>query len=374
MNVLQFQIFLCQFIIKNIQSLFTILLQPNEETTRIQWQYRIQKLLVICIKQVFLSRSPIAIPMRIIEIFTSFESNKRNVPPGVNDQQIVKFLKRLFSYMIDQNYFGTVRKMLNEKVPEGTYEGVSTRPHNEMSRVLLEMIERPLQLVNTYSTDQAFDTKILASFTTEILTKDFTSTTSNFIVPALGSQHDFPFIKLIRLLHDVHMQTLHNSECFPTDLSAYNNNHCGDAQPSREIRFNGYLLFSILKLDEKFLDSVINENCLSHYLVVIGAMIGNISKLPKPSQYVTYSNYDDDDVQELSDSEEEAGDEDEDMQPQFERLILTDTIVLLNESIRVGKIVKNIDALLYKPEVVHSLCLTAHNLMIYNRAAINEYR
>lgn len=314
--------------------------------------------------------------MRMIEIFTSFESNKKNVPHGhgVTDQQIVKFQKRLFSYMIDQNYFGIVRQMLNEKVPEGTYDTVSTRPHNEMSRVLLEMIERPLKLVKTFSVDHGFDTKILAAFTTEILTKDFTSSTSNFIVPALGSQPDFPFIKLIRFLHDVHMQTLHNSECFPTDLSAYNNNHCGNIQAIKDIRFNGYLLYSILKLDEKFIDAVINENCLSHYLIVIGAMIGNICKLPKPNQYVSYSNYDDDDIQELSDSEEEGSNEDEEMQPQFERLILSDTIVLLNEQNRVSKIVKNIDVLLYKAEVVHSICLTAHNLMIYNRAAINEYR
>lgn len=314
--------------------------------------------------------------MRIIEIFTSFESIKRNVPAGSNDQHIVKFLKHLFSYMIDQNYFRIVRQMLNEKVPEGTYEDVTTRPHNEMSRVLLEMIERPLKLVNTFSADQTFDTKILASFTVEILTKDFTSTVSNFVVPALGSQADFPFIKLIRFLHDVHMQALHSSDGFPSDFSSYNNNHCEVIQSHKGIRFNCCLLHAILKLDSKFLDAVINENSLSHYLVVIGAMIGNIAKLPKPNQYInSFSNFDDDDaIQELSDSDDEAGDDDVEMQPQFERLILSDTIVLLNEPNRVGKVVKNIDALLYKPEVVHSLCLIAHSLMIYNRAAINEYR
>lgn len=317
--------------------------------------------------------------MRIIEIFTSFESIKRSVPAGSNDQQVVKFLKHLFSYMIDQNYFRIVRKMLNEKVPEGTYEDVTTRPHNEMSRVLLEMIERPLKLVNTFSADQTFDTKILSSFTVEILTKDFSSTVSNFVVPALGSLKDFPFIKLIRFLHDVHMQALHNSEGFPSDFSNFsnfNNNHCGVMQSHKGIRFNGNLLYAILKLDSKFLDAVINENSLSHYLVVVGAMIGNIAKLPKPNQYInSFSNFDDDDaIQELSDSDDETNDGDEEMQPQFERLILSDTIVLLNESNRVGKIVKNIDALLYKPEVVHSLCLIAHNLMIYNRVAINEYR
>lgn len=369
---------MCQFIIKNIDSLLGIILQPNEELSRMQWQYRIQKLLVICIKQIFASTASIAIPLRMVEIFTSFESVKKQVPVGSSDQEVVRFLKRLFSYMIDQNYFCIVRKMLNERIPENTYEEVSVRPHNEMSRVLLEMLERPLRLVKVYSTDPAFDSKILSSFTSEILTKDFNSTISNFVVPSLGMQSDsFPFIKLIRFLHDIHMETVRRKEGFPMEQLINNNNHHSEfSQSQKSIKFNGYLLHSILKLDVKFLDEVINQNCLSNYLIVIGTMIRNISRLPKPpSQYVTFSNYDDDDaIQEMSASDEDSHDEDEEMQPQFERLILSDTIVLLNEQIRVGKIVKSIDGLLYIPEVVHSLCLIAHNLMIYNRAAINEYR
>ena len=307
----------------------------------------------------------------MIEIFTSQESIKKQISHGSSDTEIVKFLKRLFSYMIDQNYFRTVRKMLNEKIPEDTYDKASTRPHNEMSRVLLEMIERPLKLVKLFHADVNFDSKILSSFVTEILTKDFNSTISNFIVPALGSQCDFPFIKLVCFLNEHHVQARRNEEL----ANESNNNHGDVSITQTNIRFNGNLLYSILKLDSKFLDDLINENCLSQYLAVIGAMIGNISRLPKPSQYISFSNFDDDDtVQEMSDSDDEDVDEDEEMQPQFERLILGEIIELLNDQQRVGKIVKNIDAFLYKPEVVHSLCLIAHNLMIYNRAAINEYR
>lgn len=295
---------------------------------------------------------------------------------GSSDQDVVKFLKRLFSYMIDQNYFCIVRKMLNEKIPENTYDEVSVRPHNEMSRVLLEMLERPLKLVNAFSADPSFDSKILSSFTIEILTKDFNSTISNFVVPSLGAQNDsFPFIKLIRLLHDIQMEAARKRDGFPMEQLVNNNNHSEVSQSQKNISFNGYLLHSILKLDVKFLDEVINQNCLSQYVIVVGAMIRNISRLPKPSQYVTFSNYDDDDaIQEMSDSGEDSHDEDVEMQPHFERLILSETIVLLNEQTRVGKIVRNIDGLLYIPEVVHSLCRIAHNLMIYNRIAINEYR
>lgn len=304
--------------------------------------------------------------MRIIEIFTSFESIKRQMPPESSEQEVVKFLKRLFSYLIDQNYFRNVRKMLNEKIPDGTYDQESTRPHNEMSRVLLGMIERPLKLVKAFSADPDFDSKILGSFAIEILTKDFTSTISNFIVPSLGMQSDFPFLKLICFLHDL--------QCHGEDN---NNGTVNLTRFRKELKFNGYLLFSILKLDSKFLDEVINENCLSHYLIVIGALIGNISKLPKPNQPSNFScNFDEEDdyVQDMSDDSDDEIDQDTEMQPQFERIILADTIQLLNEQNRVVKTVKNLDGLLCKPEVVHSMCLIAHNLMIYNRAAINEYR
>lgn len=307
--------------------------------------------------------------MRIVEIFTSFGSLKKQVPDGSNEVQVVKFLKRLFSYMIDQNYFAIVRKMIDEKVSENTYDVDSVTPHNEISRVLLQMIERPLKLVNTFNADPLFDSKILSSFTIEFLTKDFNRTISNFIVPALGAQTEFPFIKLVQFLHDIHKETVRGTERFLTDQSVNSEVNLNN------IKFNAYLLYSLLKLDTIFLDKMVDQNCLSQYLIVIGAMVGNISRLPKPSQYVTFSNYYDDDAIQDSDSDQDSHDDDEDMQPQFERLILSDTIVQLNEQTRVGKIVKNIDGLLYIPEVVHSLCLISHNLMIYNRSArVNEYR
>jgi hypothetical protein len=309
--------------------------------------------------------------MRVIEMFTSVESIKKNAPAGSTDQDVVKFLKLLFSYMIEQNYFQIVRKMLNEKVPEHTYDQVTTRPHNEISRVLLEMIVRPLKLVNSFEADSSFDSKILSSFIIEILTKDFSDTISNFIVPSLGSQCDFPFIKLLRFLYETHMQSLHCSE----SDDAMENNNCREvSQYHKKVKFNGYLLYSILKLDAKFLDDVISQNYLSHFLIVIGAMIGHISRLPKPNQYMGFSNFDEDESENFSDSDEDDNGEDEDMQPQLERLILSETIVLLNEQNRVGKIVKSIDGLLCRTEVVHSLCVICHNLMIYNKAAINEYR
>lgn len=296
--------------------------------------------------------------MRMIEIFTSIESIRRLCPPELNDQEILRFSKRLFSYMIDTSYFQNVRKMLEDKINAETYIEITTMPRNEMSKVILEMIERPLKLVNNSQNDTVFDSKILASFTNEILSQGSNSTISNFIIPSLALKQDFPFIKMINFLHEVYLKKNQNEQ---------SKLYCN-------IKFNGYLLYAILHLDVNFLDEIINRNMLEQYLMLIGSMTSCcICKLPKLNEYTKFSNFDDSDVND-SDEEENDTEEDDEMQPQFERQILLDVIQQINDENRVNIIVKNIDSILTLPKVIHSICVIAHNLMIYNRAAMNEYR
>lgn len=308
-----------------------------------------------------------AIPMRTIETFTSIESIKCNVSIGISEQEIVEFSKRLFSYLIDQNYYKNVRKMLDEKINDNTYDELSTKPQTEISKVILEMIERPLKLVYNLSVDESFDSKILIAFINEILARDSNYTISNFIIPSLAAQVDFPFIKLINLLYNVY-----------TKRKLTDNNNQGKGHKiNHDIKFNGYLLYAILHLDVNHIDDIINRNMLEQYLIVIGSMIGCITKLPRSRDDTKFSNYydNDDSAHEISDSDEDEDENnDEEMQPQFERLILKDIIQELNRENRVNKIVKNVDSILYLPNVIHSLCVIAHNMMIYNRTAISDYR
>ncbi|XP_070502808.1 ubiquitin-protein ligase E3C [Chironomus tepperi] len=359
---------LCQFIIKNINKFLELVLTSNDENIKIQWQFRVKKLLTICLKQIFASTSSIAIPMRTIEIFTSYESIRKLAPPDVNEQEILKFLKREFSYMIEQNYFHNVRKMLDEKINEDTYDEITTMPKTEMSKVILEMIERPLKLVNDLNYDEEFDSKILASFVIEILSKDSNYTICNFIIPSLASKPFFPFVKLINFLYNVHQKVTR------TD----NNNRGEGGKLFKNIKFNGYLLYAILHLDVNYLDQIINRNLLQQYLTLIGTMTNCIYKLPKANEYTKFSNFDDsdDNIRDTNDSDDsdDENTQDEEMQPQFERLILLDVIQQINDESRVNVIVKNIDSVLNLPDVIHSICVIAHNLMIYNRAAMNEYR
>lgn len=312
-----------------------------------------------------------AIPMRTIECFTSYDSIRKLAPVGVDEQEIIKFSKRLFAYMIDQNYYQNVRKMLNDKIDENTYDEVTTVPRTEISRVILDMIERPLNLVYNSIQDDAFDAKILASFISEILAKDQNRTISNFVIPSMATRMNFPFIKMINFLHIIHLNRN------PAD----NNNQGENVDLFKDLKFNGFLLYAILQLDGKFLDEMIAQNFLQHYLIVIGSMINCISKLPKSNEYSKLISYDDnEDISsdpnhnDEDDDDDDESENDEEMQPQFERLILMSIIQQVNEESRVNAIVKNIDSILHLPNVIHSICVISHNLMIYNRAAINEYR
>lgn len=297
--------------------------------------------------------------MRMIEIFTSFEALRQRTQPSIENGEIINFIKSIFLFMIDQNYYRNVRTMLNDKVCDTTYDEKTIKPKTEISKVILEMIWRPLKIVSELS-DDSFNSKILTAFTEEILVRDPNYTITNFIIPSLAVIKDFPYVKLISRLYDVYTNESDN---------LYNN--------FGNVKFNGFLLNSILQFDTNFLDSVITNQCLHKYLIIIGSMSNCISKLPKPKENTRFS-YVDDNEDSQSDSEnedeEEPPDVDYEMQSQFERLILLNIIKQLNEENRVNKIVKNIDSILHLPLVIQNICIIAHNLLIYNRSAIHDYR
>lgn len=299
--------------------------------------------------------------MRMIEIFTSAESIRQysQSTAVINEAEIKQLTKSILGYMIDQNYYRNVRTMLDEKINENTYDEVTTRPRTEISKVILEMIWRPLKLVSEFNTIDDFDGKILASFSREILIRDPNFTIVNFVIPSLSTLNNFPFLKLLNFLYDV-------------QTSTFNNNLA--EKLAKNIKFNGFLLNAIFKLDANFLDDVIQQQCLHQYLIVVGNMIGCLSKLPKAKEVVQFSYVDENDESGDESEDEEIEKNDDEMQPQLERTVLNDILKQINDENRVNKIVKNLDSILHLPEVIQSVCNVAHNLLIYNRAAVHDYR
>jgi hypothetical protein len=86
--------------------------------------------------------------MRMLEIFTSYTHIKKSIQHEHEDQ-IAKYLMNLFGYLTDNNYFNYLRKMIDDKIPDSIYLEESTKPHNQQSEALLDMLQRPLHLISS---------------------------------------------------------------------------------------------------------------------------------------------------------------------------------------------------------------------------------
>lgn len=75
-----------------------------------------------------------------------------------------------------------------------------------------------------------------------------------------------------------------------------------------------------------------------------------------------------------SDSDSDESSNDIDMLSFEEKTVLTEIIVLLNDTNRVNLVVNNLDKFLESPEIILCLCKVCHNLMTINRKAVFVYK
>lgn len=321
--------------------------------SEMQWQFRIKRLLVLCTKQILSTKTSAAIPMRILQIFTSFDTIKIN-SGSVEDRIIVQFLQNCFLCLANENYFEIMNKILNTKIPEHAYEQETTRPSNEISRTILEMIERPLRLVNI-GRNVEFTHQVISLFIAEILVSDFSLCTSNFIIPSLAMFPEFPFVQFVRTIH----------EALTVDSSLCNKKFI---ERLRDGNVNAFLLYSVIKMDENKYDEMVTQNCMIEYISVIGSLLDNAVKMEKLNCNVSL-----DDFYNSSESDDDD-DENMDVEPSIERIMINRSIELLNDKIRSEMIAKLIDQILCEPSAVQKMSLIVHNLIIINQNSSHENR
>jgi ubiquitin-protein ligase E3 C len=323
----------------------------------IQWQFRIKRLLVLCTKQISSSKTSAAIPMRILQIFTSFDTIKMN-SPNVNDRFIIQFLQNCFLCLANENYFEIMTRILNSKIPEHAYEFETIKPSNEISRTILEMIERPLRLVNIGNNIE-FSHQVISLFIAEILLSDFNFCTSNFIIPSLAKFPEFPYIQFVRTIETA--LNINSSMCNKKFIDRLRNGNV-----------NAFLLYSVIKLDENKYDEIVSRNCMTEYISIIGTLLDNAVKSEKFYTNVAFDDF----CHNSSESDNEYDDDDDymDVEPSNERIMIHRSIELLNENERAERIVKLIDLVLCEQNAVQKMSLIVHNLIIVNQNANHENR
>uniref|UniRef100_A0A1Q3F789 Ubiquitin-protein ligase E3C n=1 Tax=Culex tarsalis TaxID=7177 RepID=A0A1Q3F789_CULTA len=365
-------IFLCQYVIKNPKEVF------EAAASQPMWMYRIKKLLGLCLQQIFIPEHSPTIPMRMLEIYSSNAYVGKYIPeePATGTTSSTRtYLEAIFCYLIRQKYFRIMRRLIEEKIPP-VDEDTTSIP-NPIADALLKMLLRPLKLLPT--ANEAFNASILHSFTVHILSPNFSNQIKHYIVPALAASNEFPYISLIRFIAEEYQTRLDYQNTILIDIDDDMDGVGVDGEstpaskkarrnPDKEsLQLSSSLLYSVMKLGENQFDQLNTEELYSAYIKVLSSMVSNITKLPRLTLESYQPRQDD-----SSDSESDS--EDVTMLTSCEHQTLSEVIHMLNDNQRVSYVVRFIDDILDKPEVVQHLCLICHNLMTYNRLAVYQYK
>lgn len=143
------------------------------------------------------SSQSIAIPFRILEVFTTPEETI-----AFSNNNL--YLKEIFAYLVQGKYFEQVRRLIDAKVPHDLEP--SPIPPTAMAKWFLEMIQRPLSIVNSLDNSNEFCFLILNEFCSSILSSKLTNPISDFIIPALLQFKDFPYNKFIDCINRCNCQ------------------------------------------------------------------------------------------------------------------------------------------------------------------------
>lgn len=360
------------------------------------WLLRVCKLLDACLLQLTLPQSAQAIPLRMLETFTTVSAVERYVE---DEMLLYKYLGRVFGFLIARNYFVRLRQLLDEKCPP--LDGETLNAPSPFAEALLQLLLRPLAVARR--TPAGEQSQIFCrKFITEILATPHTEPIRYFVLPCLAESTEFPFALLMQSLHVLLESSIVTSATDATDTDDGKRNslfygviQSSEAKQSKtqpRVMFSSFLLNSLLVLDRRQLASLEQSNLLIVYVRVIAQMMPNILQLPKSTlrnHSVPNRHTDSDDEDETDESDEEEEDLptsrtlDYDMEQPCrptgelsskERSCLLESIAILNETDRVDFIVHQMEPHIEQTQLIYALCEICHNLMIYNKHAVYEYK
>ncbi|XP_011496921.1 PREDICTED: ubiquitin-protein ligase E3C [Ceratosolen solmsi marchali] len=311
-------IWLLQHVLKLQEEIKLKFVSNSEWLWRIRWilkmsmEYSLETVLTNIVQS-------IAIPLRILEVFTTQEDNKIIIGNNFN-----LHLKKIFAYLVKNKYFEQVKQLIEAKIPPNL--DLLTTPPTAMTKWFFEMIQRPLSVVNHIDNANEFCFLILHEFCRSILSQKLTNSISNFIIPALLEFKEFPYDKFINC------------------INRYN------PQPTIS------LLYSVLLLEPPGYCK--SKGSLINYLQVLASLSSTINS-PIGQDNLNSNG---------SDSDSDSG-----PMGSGEADIVHRCIEMLNEEYRVQSIliaVDQSDDLI----VMQPICQLCHNLLITNKNAIHKYK
>lgn len=224
---------LCQNILKNPKCLFQ---RVNESL----WSYRIKKLLNCCIQQIRCENFSSAIPLRMLEVFTDFDSVLKFIHN--NPYVAQQYLEVIFHYLIDKKYFLKVREFANERIPSIDEDD---NYHSPIGDAIIQMLMRPLRLIEM-SNEELIE-KILTSFCHYILCHEYSSQIRYFVIPQIAKQQNFPFIQMLEIIANIRQKEIEYRKTILVDIEP-------EKKSKKDVvEFSSFLLHAILTLDQPFI-------------------------------------------------------------------------------------------------------------------------
>ncbi|GAB1868523.1 HECT-type E3 ubiquitin transferase [Camponotus japonicus] len=295
-----------------------------------QWLWRLRWILRMCMRYNTETLPDgaysLAIPLRVLEVFTTREDTEK-----VLRENSYWHLESIFVYLIQHNYFEQLRKLLDAKVPL-MVEATSVAP-TPISKCLLDMIKRPLDLISYVDRKEDFSTLVLRELCKSIFSPRLSDPVRMFIVPALAEFKDFPYVQLIACVNRFQLEPTIN------------------------------LLYCILSLDSfNQFAWCKSEDALTNYLQVLASLSSTIVMV---EQNVSEQQADND-----SDNESDGN-----VTDQEQADILRKCVEMLNEQQRVNCILSTIEHSQSDPAaLLQPLCRLCHHLLITNKLAVHKYK
>ncbi|KAM3967776.1 LOW QUALITY PROTEIN: ubiquitin-protein ligase E3C [Aphomia sociella] len=294
---------------------------------------------------------PLAVPLRMFEVFTSVSSAESSM----NCDESLTVVANSFLYLIKRGYFNYLRELLCQRTPP--LYGPSPNPPIPLSGALLDLIQRPLNLI-THVNIPGYDDMVIFEFASAFLCNPYPEPVEMYLIPSLSHHpNKFPFLSLIQCLRD--------------DSKFHNRTLVNDS----------WLLHSVLSLEPPdFANYILNINntrlpnnpIILEYLKVIAKLTVNVCNKQISYEY-------EDSLYSQETAADKDDDSDSDNEPNAtsvrEQLLLARCIEMLNEPERCVMVTcaQITDADL-SDEFLDCMSKICHNLLLSHRMALHKYR
>ena len=286
------------------------------------------------------------VPLRLLEVFTSAEFYAKNC----RKQNVDRLVKSIWNFLVQQDYFVYMRKIIETKVPAPCDDEVPVTP---MERTIYELTVRPLNIeLGETPEDRALVRRIVVGFFREYLAGPFSPIIKFHVFKLINE-------KLPKLLHFACLSGVLKEASLSADCTEIDHQYDQSVLPA-----DVWTLYALLSISTNQIEGIsFNERLV--YLFFVKSLIQHLPNQLKFNE-----------DEEESDGEEDNAMEHEGCSEQLERnLIANDAIRLLNSLPNVNCFNSMLKML--NEENVHELLsfsTIGYSLLINNKTTIYENR